>query len=280
MYAYVGIADRCPFRLTFAPFWCIICVKMSKIILCKNVIFACDINTFKEIFMKKRILIATLAIAVIIASMAALAACNINLNNIEVDSKTEMSADDLDGSKQICDEFLQNTFASDNYVMAITGDDSSYVLKLDGTKKMRQDANLTTIYFIQDGKYYVANINEVGGSYSETSKEMYDEALDLENQNFREPYLAIIDNPTYTCSMREEGKATTDGFKGTGTLNLTISNGSDQLVYSATAKDGRVETFTRKRVIDGVTTNSTATMTYGNASITLDLEHWTNLDEQ
>lgn len=230
--------------------------------------------------MKKRILIATLAIAVIIASMAALAACNINLNNIEVDSKTEMSADDLDGSKQICDEFLQNTFASDNYVMRITGDDSSYVLKLDGTKKMRQDANLTTIYFMQDGKYYVANINEASGSYSETSKEMYDEALDYENQNFREPYLAIIDNPTYTCSMREEGKATTDGFKGTGTLNLTISSGSDQLVYSATAKDGRVETFTRKRVIDGVTTNSTATMTYGNASITLDLEHWTNLDEQ
>ena len=278
MYAYVGIADRCPFRLTFAPFWCIICVKMSKIILCKNVIFACDINTFKEIFMKKRILIATLAIAVIIASMVALAACNINLDNL--DTKAEASSTDYDGSKMICDDFLQNTFASDNYVMTITSGDYSCVLKVDGTKKSVQVGNLTTIYFEYEGKYYFANISEAGANYSEIDKAGFDEALEVETLKFRTPYETMIENAQYDCSMHEEGTATKDGFKGTGTLSLTISNDADRTVYTATAKDGRVETFTLQYTSDGETTNYNATVTYGNASIELDLEHWTNLDEE
>jgi|GEM_PF-5277164 len=227
--------------------------------------------------MKKRILIATLAIAVIIASIAALTACNINLDNL--DTKAEASSTDYDGSKMICDEFLQNTFASDNYVMTITEGDYTFVLKVDGTKKMRQDANLTTIYFTQDGKYYVANIVDGHGNYMEIDKEGYDDQL-IESLKYEVPYNTFFENPTYACSMHEEGKATKDGFKGTGTLNLTISSGNEQTVYTATAKDGRVESFTLQNVSDGVTTNSTATMTYGNASIALDLEHWTNLDAQ
>lgn len=230
--------------------------------------------------MKKRIFIIGLAIVMIVAAICMLSACN--FDNIEVDETSDESSTDFEGTKMICDDFVENTLSSSNFVANVTYDGSSYVAKIDGNKKMIESADEIDYYFVNEGHYYKATDDGSDKCYFEISKDEFDNPDAFDNAWFAAPYIYVADweNATFDCRMHEEGKATTEGFKGNGTLSLTVSVGNNSLTFNATSKDALLASATYRLVQDGDTVSGSVTLTYGNASVTIpDLSDFERIDE-
>lgn len=219
------------------------------------------------------------AVALAIVMTFALCACSIELGGEET---WEYSSDELEGSKDIYNEFIGKTLSDTNQVMTMkSGDKVIYVETIDGTSEYNhaETTGANSYAFVADGVYYYGVEDpENNTKYYFTDKEMYDTGF-RSYKSFLNLLDAFTEEDGIVFDTRVEGTAngTGDDRQSNATLKMTLTYEGETITVEATSVN---ELVTNMTMTSGDVVN-TFTFEYGNASVTVpDLTDWTNLSEQ
>ena len=215
-----------------------------------------------------------LAISLVLAMVFALCACSVELGGEET---WNYSADNKEDTVKLFNDFFEKTFKNTNQTVTAKSNGQDYFVEtIDGTSDYtKYSTNGAEAWaFIKDGEYISAITGE-DSSYYMVSEEYYGYSY-FTYKNI----IDIFDNLpeeglTYSC----ESSGSSKGDNSTSTLTYEIKSDEGSVKVSASAKDGLVETINISNTQEGTTMNTTMTIVYGSASVTVpDISGWSKED--
>lgn len=230
--------------------------------------------------MKKKVL-ALISVVVCLAALFAFSACSINidLNNLDGEEKSELTADNKEDSMTLINRFFEETLKDPNVVITtkLNGDLVS-IETIEGKNNFvdYKATNVKFYGFVKDGEYYSATDGE-GTQYYTKDKVMYDLYYCYFMSNIRVLEMLTEESGTFACELKYESKTESGVKNSTGSLAFTFTAESGTIKVTGTAKDDLVRsiTFEVNDTEAGTTKNTVMTFEYGSASVTIpDISDW------
>ena len=219
----------------------------------------------------KKLLAAVLALVMALA----LCACGVQIGGEET---WEYTADNKEGVMQLYNDFFEETFKNTNQVVTVKGTSGDLdVETIDGTSDYIKYAttDAETWAFLQEDEYIYA-MSADGTSYYMTGEDYYNYGY-FAYKNSLDVIDMLPEDEGLTYSA--EVKGSKNGDNSTATLTIEIKNGDEaSITITAEAKNDLVEGISIHNVEDGETRDTTMTIEYGNASVTVpDISDWSSM---
>ena len=215
-----------------------------------------------------------LAISLALVMIFSFCACSFELGGEET---WEYTADDKEGTVQLFNDFFEETFKNTNQIVTAKSNGQDYFVEtIDGTSDyaVYSTTGAETWSFIKDGEYIYAMTGE-DSSYYMVSEEYYGYGYFTYKRSIDLFDMLPEEGLTYSCESKGSAK---DG-NSTSTLTFEIKSDEGSITINASAKDGLVETVNISSTQEGTTVNTTMTIVYGSASVTVpDISGWSKED--
>ena len=215
-----------------------------------------------------------LAITLTLVMVFSFCACSFELGGEET---WEYTSDDKEGTVQLFNDFFEETYKNTNQIVTAKSNGQDYFVEtIDGTSDYTKYSTngADTWSFIKDGEY-ISAVSGEDSSYYMVSEEYYGYAYFAYKNSFNIVEMLPEEGLTYSCESKGSAK---DG-KSNATLTLEIKSDERNITINASAKDGLVETVNISSTQEGTTVNTTMTIVYGSASVTVpDISGWDKQD--
>ncbi|MBS7262928.1 MAG: hypothetical protein KIG36_04915 [Eubacteriales bacterium] len=225
------------------------------------------------------------ALALCIASVLTLVACN--SGNTEIESTIDLTAEGKKDSLELLNGFFEETLKDPDIVVSYkSGDVLQYTEHIKGTtSNVRGEDGLHIYTFVKDGKYYYAYENE-DMHYSEEGKQNYDNNYCYFLSNIKLMDLMPEDSGTFQCASHVKQKEIIgkDEQKTESSAELTFDYVAEggTIKITAKAQNGLVQSVAIESVDKETPANNrniTMAFVYGSAIVMVpDIEGWENED--